>query len=252
MSEQLQPEQQLVQRSLDDFNIMIATPHSYPTIFKEWFVMYEQLRKPAHTRLYMDPNLPLDVNRNNAVREALDANCEYILFIDHDNILAPETLVRMLEYNVPVVGCLYFERKYPHLPLIYTFEEDFQTVRVEYNYPNGLVRCDVIGLGCSLFHMNVFKQMQDPWFCYEYKGHIWGTEDIAFFHKLKEANIPVCIDTKNTVGHLGSNVVDEGDWLYYKENYLKEVNKKAQELGTNSVFLDKTKGVLKRSPSAKD
>jgi hypothetical protein len=48
------------------------------------------------------------------------------------------------------------------------------------------------------------------------------------------------------------NVVDEGDWLYYKDAYLAEVNKKAQELGTKSVFLDKNKGVLKRSPSAKD
>jgi hypothetical protein len=138
--------------------------------------------------------------------------------------------------------------------LIYTFEEDYQTVRVEYNYPSGLVRCDVIGLGCSLFKTDVFKhpKMTDPWFCYEHKGHTWGTEDIAFFHKLKDTEIPVFIDTKNTVGHLGSNVVDEGDWLYYKEAYLKEVNRKAQELGTNSVFLDKTKGVLRKSPSAKD
>lgn len=248
----LQPQPQQTQRSLDSFKIMIATPHSYPTIFKEWFIMYEQLQKPAQTRLYMDPNLPLDVNRNNAVREALEAGCEYILFIDHDNILPADALIRMLEYNVPVVGCLYFERKYPHLPLIYTFEEDFQTVRVEYNYPQGLVKCDVIGLGCSLFKMEVFRQMQDPWFCYEHKGHVWGTEDIAFFHKLKDKGIEVFIDTAHTVGHLGMNVVDEGDWLYYKEAYLAEVNRKAQELGTKSVFLDKSKGVLKRSPSAKD
>ena len=236
-------------RPLDSFKILIATPHSYPTIFKEWFVMYEQLRKPANIRLYMDPNLPLDVNRNNAVREALENDCEYVFFIDHDNILPPDTLIRLLEFNVPVVGCLYFERKYPHLPLIYTFEENFQTVRVEYNYPSGLVRCDVIGLGCSLFKVEVFKQVEDPWFCYEYKGHTWGTEDLAFFHKLKDKNIPVHIDTKNTVGHLGSNVVDEGDWLYYKEAYLAQVDAKAKELGTKSVFLDKNKGVFKRSPS---
>lgn len=240
-------------RELNDFRIVIATPHSYDTIYKQWFLAYEQLIKPASSKLVMDPNLPLDVNRNNAVEEALKSSAEYLLFIDHDNLLDPETLVRLLQANVPVIGALYFERKYPHLPLIYTFEHDYQTVRVEYNYPKApVVRCDVIGLGCSLFKMEVFKQLQAPWFCYEYKGHTWGTEDIGFFHKLKDADIPVFIDTLNPVGHLSSQVVTEDEWEYHKKGYLKLVNERAKELGTTSVFLDKRDGKLIKSPSARD
>ncbi len=75
---------QTTARDLNSFKILIATPHSYPTIFKEWFVMYEQLIKPNNARLYMDPNLPLDVNRNNAVREALENNFEFVFFIIND------------------------------------------------------------------------------------------------------------------------------------------------------------------------
>lgn len=239
-------------RSLDSFRILMATPHSYETIHKQWFVMYENLRKPENLKLYMDPNLPLSVNRNNAVKEAIEHDCEYVFFVDHDNILNPDTLITMLGHNVPVVGCLYFERKYPHLPLIYTFEDDHKTVRVEYNYPKGLVKCDVIGLGCSLIRMDVFKALgEDDWFTYEYGGHEWGTEDIAFFHKLQDKGIPVHIDTQHTVGHLTSAVIDEGEWLYYKDGYLDIVNKKAAELGTSAVFLDKNKGELKESPSHK-
>jgi len=200
----------------------------------------------------MDPNLPLDVNRNNAVREAIEMGADHVFFIDHDNILPPDTLIKLLQYNVPVVGALYFERKYPHLPLIYIFEDDYQTVRIVYDYPKGLVKVDVIGLGCSLIDVNVFKQMPEPWFTYEHKGHVWGTEDIAFFHKLKEANVGVYIDTEHTVGHLTTQTVDEGDWLFYKQPYLADVAKKAKELGTNAVFLDKTKGSYSKSPSAKD
>lgn len=238
------------QRPLDSFKILMATPHSYPSIFKDWFIMYEELQKPSSLQLYMDPNLPLSVNRNNAVAEALEKNCEYVFFVDHDNILQSDTLVKLLQYNLPCVGCLYFERKYPHLPLIYTFEGDFQTVRVEYNYPKGLVKCDVIGLGCSLIKTEVFRALGDSdWFTYEYGGHQWGTEDIAFFHKLKDKGIPVHIDTEHTVGHLTQTTVEEGDWLYYKKGYLDLVNKKAAELGTQAVFLDKNKGKLKRSPS---
>jgi len=197
----------------------------------------------------MDPALPLSVNRNNAVREALEAGMEYLFFVDHDNILPPDILIKLLQYNVEVVGCLYFERRYPHLPLIYTFENDFKTVRVEYDYPKGLVKCDVIGLGCSLFKMEVFRQLEEPWFCYRYEGHEWGTEDIAFFHKLKDTGIPVYVDTNNTVGHLSSTTIDEGDWLYYKDGYLAEVHQKATALGVDTVFLDKNKGEFKISPS---
>lgn len=181
-----------ITKSLDDFNVLIATPHSYNTIHKQWFAMYERLQKPRGAKLYMDPNLPLDVNRNNAVREALKIGCDHILFVDHDNILPSNTLVTLLGYNVPIVGCLYFERKYPHLPLIYTFEDDRETVRAEYNYPKGLVKCDVIGLGCSLFKMEVFQQLQDPWFSYQYNGRSWEQKILLFSIKQKIA-ISQCI-----------------------------------------------------------
>lgn len=242
----------VITKSLDDFKILIATPHSYPSIHKEWFISYEQLTKPSSHKLYMDPNLPLDVNRNNAVREALEMGADHLLFIDHDNILQPNALVRMLQYNVPIVGSLYFERKYPHLPVCYTFEGDTKTVRVMHEYPKGLIRVHVLGLGCSLFNMNVFKQLKDPWFTYTHNGNVWGTEDIAFFHKVMEADIPVYMDTQNTCGHLTNHVIDEGDWLYYKEGFLKDVAQKANELGTNAIFLDKTKNQMIKSPSAQD
>lgn len=60
------------------------------------------------------------------------------------------------------------------------------------------------------------------------------------------------IDTENTVGHLTTHIVEEGDWLYYKDGYLKEVTKKADELGTDVLFLDKDKGQFQKSPSAKE
>lgn len=237
-------------RQLNDFKIMIATPHSYETIHKQWFLAYEQLIKPDAHKLYMSPSLPLDVNRNETIKQALEDGTEYILFLDHDNIPDERMLVRLLEYGVPVVGSLYFERQYPHLPLIYTFEKDFKTVRVEYNYPKGLVQCDVIGMGCALFNTEVFRNLEEPWFCYDYKGFSWGTEDIGLFHKLKDHDISVFIDTKNTCGHLTTQVIDEGDWEYCKQGYLEQVRQQAEKLDTNTVFFDKTNGMLIRSPSA--
>jgi len=231
-------------KPLDDFKITIAVPHSYETVYKQWFASYETLIKPRHVALYFEPSLPLDVNRNACVRKAQETDSEYIFFIDHDNVMDPHMLVRLLQYNVPIVGALYFERGYPHLPVVYTFpsdeeEEEQGTVKVLHDYPKGLIQVDVIGLGCSLFKMEVFEKIPYPWFSYEYKGNKWGTEDIAFFHKAKDYNIPVYIDTEHTCGHLSVYEVTEGDWLFHKEAYLKEVQKKMQEWNTKSVFLNK-------------
>lgn len=230
--------------TLDDINILIATPHSYPTIHKQWFVMYQQLIKPATSRLYMDPSLPLSDNRNNAVLEAQEAGADYIMFIDHDNILNPHQIVQLIQYNVPICGALYFERKYPNLPVMYTFEEDYETVRVYYDYQKGTIPVDVTGLGCTLIDMRVFDIIPKPWFCYQYKDSTWGTEDIGFFHKVHDFGINTLMDTKNTVGHLTEAVVDEGDWLANKDGYLAEVDRKAKEFGSQSVYVDKRKNEI--------
>lgn len=235
--------------SLEDINILIGTPHSYPMIHKEWFAMYERLQKPKTCRLYMDPSLPLSDNRNNCVLEAQESGADFLMFIDHDNILDPDMLVRLIQYNVPICGALYYERKYPHLPVAYTFENDYQTVRVMYEYEKGVTKLHVTGLGCTLIDMRVFDIIPEPWFCYEYKGHTWGTEDIGFYHKVHDYGIDVFMDTKNTVGHLTESVIDEGDWLHCKDGYLAEVNRKAKEFGSNAVYVDKRKNQILPSPS---
>jgi len=239
-----------ITRDLDSIKFTIATPHTYDSIYKSWFAAYERLTKPRNTHLYFNPSLPLDVNRNECVEMAIENGSEYILFLDHDNIFDPRLVVRMLEKNVPIIGGLYFERKYPYLPVMYTFPEDESagTVRVVTNYPSHeLVKVDGIGMGCCLVKMEVFNRIPQPWFSYEYNGHTWGTEDIAFFYRLRDAGIPLYMDTKNTIGHLSMTEITEKDWLFHKDAYLDEVSKKAKELGTDSVFLNKSTQKIQRS-----
>jgi len=205
-----------MEKSFNDAKILIATPCSLETIYKAWFESFMNLQKPTHWGFRMDSALPISVNRNNTVRAAMEQGYEYIFFLDHDQVLPNDTLARLWQYQKPVVGSLYFERGYPHLPLCYLFNPEQNQIAVATDYPKGLAKCDVLGVGCSLWETSVFKGFTDPWFEYNDGINQWGTEDIVVFKKLKTAGIPVHCDTQFPVGHLGMRVVNEPEFQLAK------------------------------------
>jgi SAM-dependent methyltransferase len=220
--------------------ILFCTPLTLDTIFTKWFKNWSTVTKPPNTTTSFDSTMPLSTNRNKCVQRAIDEGWEYLCFLDHDQILQHDTVIQLWKYNLPVVGGLYFERSYPHLPLIYNFSNEGQTIRVLHDYPKGLIQCDVLGMGCSLWKTSIFKQFPAPWFTYEKKGRgigteNWGTEDISVFAKLKELNIPVHIDTNLTVGHTGMYTFTEEDWLRCKPGYVKKCMEELAKQGKVSV-----------------
>jgi glycosyltransferase involved in cell wall biosynthesis len=203
-------------KSFSEIKLLFSTPCSLATLYKKWFESFMLLKKPQNWSMRIEATLPLDVNRNNTIKFALENSFDYIMWIDHDNLLDNECLLRLWSYNFDVVGSLYFERAYPNLPLIYVFPEERNNIGIVTDYPKGIVKCDVIGMGCSLWRTEVFKKIQEPWFTYNDGKVQWGTEDVCCFMKLKDAGIPVYCDTQHPVGHVGEHVFDERDWLNAK------------------------------------
>jgi SAM-dependent methyltransferase len=220
-----------------DARILFCTPLTLDTVYKSWFCTFQTVTKPPNTITSFDSTMPLSTNRNKCVQRAIDGGWDYLCFIDHDNILPPDAVARLWQYNLPVVGGLYFERSYPHLPLLYTFNPVTQDITVALDYPKGLVKCDVLGMGCSLWKTEVFKQFPSPWFAYRRvgEGEAYGTEDIAIFQKLKALGIPVHVDTNLTIGHTGMYTFTEEDWLRCKPGYVRacmeELAKKGKVAG---------------------
>ena len=202
--------------------ILFVTPCTLDTLYKIWVQNWMQVIKPPNTCTTFTSTMPLSTNRNEAVQRAIDENFDYLMFIDHDNILPKDAIIQLWKYNLPVVGGLYFERGYPHLPLIYEFSNACKTIRVLHDYPKGLVKCDVLGMGCSLWNVNVFRKFSAPWFSYTYLDYTYGTEDIAVFAKLKALGIPVHVDTNLTIGHTGMYTFTEADWLRCKPGYIQK------------------------------
>lgn len=216
-----------------DAKVLIATPNSFHSCPTEWVRSILELEKPTTWTISLEPRMPLDVNRNQCVQKAIDAGYTHVFFLDYDQVIPADTLRRLWTYNLPVVGSLYFSKNIPHFPIAYLWSGD-GTIRPLAEYPIGVCKVDVIGVGCSLWKLDVFEQLAplspvDPntglrqWFQYEFKGRTYTSEDVAIFRKLSDLGIPANIDTQHTIGHVGYRVFGETEWLIHRESYVKGV-----------------------------
>jgi len=151
--------------------------------------------------------------RNIIANKAVVEGFEWLLFIDHDVVLPPGTLLKFNEYMMsgeyPIINGLYFTRSRPSEPLAYRglgtgHYRDFKI--------RDKIWVDGCGLGCTLIHGSILKAIYDDSPEYQASkgrtlkrifvtpgGHVWdeddnvgvmsGTEDLNFYHRLKDNGI---------------------------------------------------------------
>lgn len=152
--------------------------------------------------------------REEAGKMAIEADCDYLYFIDDDMICPDDMFERLYARNVDVVAPLAFSRNPPHKPVIYESIEVTDPVRkmrkhvnrwANY-YENALNECDAVGFGAALIKVSVLKGIPEPRFMSSE-----GTgEDLLFCYKAKHAGFRVFMDTSVKIGHLSNpNIITE-------------------------------------------
>lgn len=109
--------------------------------------------------------------RNAVVHTAVTQGFEWLLFIDHDVIMRPDTFVRINEYilrdELPVVSGLYFAKAHPPSPLVYRGRGNgsYENWRI-----GDKVWVDGVPMGLALLKVKLLKLMWEdaPW--YEISG----------------------------------------------------------------------------------
>ena len=98
--------------------------------------------------------------QNLIVRQAVLGDFEWLLLIEHDNVLPPDAFLRFNDYmqraDTPVVSGLYFTKGYPAEPLIFRGRGT--------SYYDGwklgdLVYADGVPTGCLLIHCGILREM---------------------------------------------------------------------------------------------
>lgn len=200
------------------------------------------LVKPADgIHLIRVPDLAVDDGRNLAVRLFLETKCEWLLQVDDDMGLHPQTLQRLASRRVDVVAGMCSTRTRPPIVGIYRVIEEkgedgrelaemqrratfdwllahgealgTAPVVMEPSPADAMVEVDLIGTGCLLVNRRVFEALEDPWFVC---GKTKSGEDFYFARSVREAGFQMWIDRSVVVGHeWGPVYAMPRDWLIH-------------------------------------
>lgn len=168
--------------------------------------------------------------RNLIVEGALEDGFEWVLFIDHDVILPQDFFIKMRGHMTsmesPVVSGVYYTKSSVPEPLIY--RKSGQGPHYDWE-PGDKVWARGIGMGTTLIHASILRNMQSPWFytpnelVTDENGHVRGkmagTEDLHWCERVIQENIyekagwdpapdpenPFLVDTSIMCGHISQS-----------------------------------------------
>jgi hypothetical protein len=135
---------------------------------------------------------------------------EYILTLEHDNLVEPDAVIRMLKHmesnpRFACIGGLYFTKGHGGVPQIWGDPKDpvlnFRPQLPDLN--GGLVECNGTGMGANLWRMKMFKdkKLRRPWFITQ-KENGMATQDLYFWTDAKKHGYRCAVACDVKVGHL--------------------------------------------------
>ena len=187
-------------------------------VAENWMGLIAPMNQPFY-RIFI-PGLEVGHAYNVAVRTILDhpilSKARFLLTIEEDNLVPPDALLRLLERlegdelrkgDLAAVGALYWTKGYEGQPMCYGPEDKPNTFAPFISNPDGLNYCNGLGMGCTLFRMDLFREMPEPWFETLNKwdpatGTETATQDLNFCQKVRGAGFRLACDATVKVGHL--------------------------------------------------
>jgi GT2 family glycosyltransferase len=178
--------------------------------------------------------------RNQIAKAAVEKNCDYLLFVDSDCVLPLKTiekdgttfqisaLQRLVEHDKDIVAGMYFQKRFPHLPVIYDMNKK-GTFDIITDYPPGsLIEVGGVGMGVCLIKTSVLKKLGDDPFepmaatpsCKAING-----EDLAFCKRAKARGFKIYVDTGIQADHCTERFIDE---RYFRRSW-DELKKNEQQ-----------------------
>lgn len=136
-------------------------------------------------------------------------NWKYILTMEDDNIPPADGLLKLYEGMdlFDVIGGLYWTKGEAGQPMIYGDPRDIVlNFRPQIPEIDSLQPCRGLGMGFTLFKLDVFKRLEFPWFktlqeVNDQNAAVMYTQDLYFFEKIYYNGFKVACDTRVKVGH---------------------------------------------------
>ena len=170
---------------------------------------------------------------NNFIKDFLKSDADWLVSCHHDVVFAPDSIIRLLSWDRPLISALIFMRQSPPVPHIWNAYEGREEQMVQrindtrnwfYSHSDwikfgpfvmeprpfdALVPVDFTSTSFTLIHRTVLETMRpyvaDLWF--EMDDELaGGGEDRRFFQNARMAGFPAVVDRSCVVGHLVGDV----------------------------------------------
>jgi hypothetical protein len=144
--------------------------------------------------------------RNIMMDAAIKYDFDYLLTVDGDMIIPDDTLVKLLSYNVDVVGGLYRQRG-KNIPEAYI---NHKRATLEQVKDIGIIDSTGVGMGCALIKTDVLKAVGYP-YCVYHENQIWEntlSEDYDFCKKVISKGFKIYVDTSTRCKHLSEQILE--------------------------------------------
>jgi hypothetical protein len=154
--------------------------------------------------------------RNVIHNKFLESEYPFLFMLDSDVLPPPDTIERLLEHDLPVVGGFYRKKEKFKVkktdgsieilqrPVVYDYSRfDEETQKHKFSeriaVGTGLEKVDGIGAGCLLIRRDAAEKVgKSPY------SLLFGGEDLTFCRTLHDADIPIHVDWTISAGHVGT------------------------------------------------
>jgi hypothetical protein len=134
---------------------------------------------------------------------------KYVLTLEEDNIPPWDGLLKLHasidgRKKYDAMGGLYWTKGDEGQPMIYGDPKEPVNFMPQIPLPDQIQECHGLGMGFTLFRLDVFRKLDKPWFKTVQEQHGQGTQDLYAFANMRRLGMRVACDTSIKVGHYDS------------------------------------------------
>lgn len=196
--------------------IICPTRGTFPTrVVQSWMKLVKPMNQLVAGPIFAE-SMKVDDAYNSLITYILGNpylnKFKYILTIEEDNMPPYDGLIKLYKNmdKYDVIGGLYWSKSADGFPMIFgdpnngPLDSKPQSPKV-----GQLVECNALGMGFNLFKLDMFRQIEGPWFKTiegdeaENEGGVM-TQDIYFYRKAAEKGFKFACDCNVLVGHYSS------------------------------------------------